>query len=90
LHWAKTGREQLQQILSNVIGWRLLFSLSSTMNVALESIELKILRGLSHQLQKVSNHRRRIAATRCQIERKCRLIGSLETTVRDAVDVHPL
>jgi hypothetical protein len=59
------------------------------MNVALESIELKILRGLSHQLQEVSNHRRRIAATGCEVERKCRLIGSLETPVHDTVDEHP-
>src|SRR5262245_66364946 len=55
----------------------------------LESIELKILGGLSHQLQEVSNHGRRIAATRCKVERDFRLIGTLEMPVRDAVDVHP-
>ena len=60
------------------------------MNVALGSIGLKILRGLSHQVQEVTNHRRRIAATRCEVERKCRWMGSLETPVRDAVYVHPL
>jgi len=60
------------------------------MDVALGIIECKILRSLFHQLQEVSNHRRRIAAPRCEVERKCRLIGSLEAPVRDAVDAHPL
>ena len=59
------------------------------MNVAFGSIELKILRGLFHQLQEVPNHCRRIAATRCEVERKRWLVGALETPVRDAIDVHP-